>query len=137
MAFDLTKQTEFLARLELGDTVTEACKAIGVPRRTVYAFRKEHPEFEAAMEVARDASVDDLLSVARARALDRNDPKSATFLIFLIKGALPQYKENYRPVETAKGKDSKTVEFSNKDVEEAMKILDGVRNQSPPESTQE
>ena len=104
---------------------------MGIPRRTFYAFRKEHPEFESAIEEAKEASVDDLLSEARSRALDRSDPKSVSFLIFLIKGALPHYKESYKPVETAKGKDSKTVDFSTEDIEEAMKILDQVKNESP------
>jgi transposase-like protein len=129
--FDLSKQRRFLTAIEMGNTVTEAAKMVDVSRGTVYAYRKEHPEFESAIEEAKESAVDDLLSEARIRALDRRDPKSATFLIFLIKGALPEYKENYRPVETAKGKDSKIHEFTPDEMEEAMKILDSVKNEQP------
>ena len=122
--FDQTKQTQFLAHLMNGKSIKSACEAVGISRGTYYAHRKEFPNFESAVKDAMEGSVDELIDVARARALDKSDPKSATMLIFLIKGMRPEYKESWRHEPTVIGKESKSVDFTNTEIEEAMKILD-------------
>lgn len=129
---DLVKQAELLAHLANGKTISAACEAMGVPRRTVYAFSAEHPEFKAAMSDAKEASADILLDEARSRALDREDPKSATMLIFLIKGLRPEYKENYKPEVNVRVERSKTLDFDAGEIAEAMAILEKAKKEKAP-----
>lgn len=78
--------TKFIDSLSKGCTINEACKAAHVGRRTMYDYRRDDPAFAARWDEAREARVDLLEQEANARAMDRNDPKSADLLRFLLRG---------------------------------------------------
>lgn len=126
------EKAKFLACLYQGQSVAKACQTSGVKRRTVYYWREEDQEFAAAWDEAQAVAVEGLEDEARKRALDASDGKSATLLMFLLKKANPEYRDNYKP-EVAVTKDSvREFSFSEQEVETALKILKGV---APPEDT--
>lgn len=85
-------QARFLAQLREAPSVTHACAAAGVPRRTVYDYRTALPEFAQAWDEAIEASVDALVVEAFTRA-----KISDTLLIFLLKSHRPEvYRETIR-----------------------------------------
>lgn len=72
----------FLDVFRQNANVTEACKAAGVGRTSVYRHLKDDVTFAADYEVARQEAVDSLQKVAWARA---KDGLSDTMLIYLLK----------------------------------------------------
>ena len=86
-------QAGFLAALAAVGTVRAACAAVGVSRSVVYDRRKACPAFAAEWDDASESGVDELVYEARKRAMTRSD----TLLMFLIKAARPEYRDNYKP----------------------------------------
>jgi hypothetical protein len=124
----LTDETkiEFLSRIRGGASVTTAAKDIGVSRRAIYDERDRDLDFRQLWDHAVEESVDILVDEVRARALDREDRDSVRLLMFLIKGMREQFKETYKskPIQI---EHVRTVEFSDSEMDEAMKILQDAR----------
>src|SRR5215831_17262598 len=59
---------KFLEALEASLTVTKACEALGIGRRTVYDARKSDPEFAAAWDAAYERGTAALEDEAVRRA---------------------------------------------------------------------
>lgn len=55
--FNATARAAYLKAIEDGCSMTEAAAAIGLDRTTVWAYRKQHPEFEEQIFEAERASV--------------------------------------------------------------------------------
>jgi hypothetical protein len=83
------KGEKLLAKLADGYSVTAACKAEGIGRRTYYDWIEADPDFKAQAEEAVDAGTDVLEDAARKRATAYKNP-SDTLLIFLLKGRRPE-----------------------------------------------
>ena len=115
-------QLRFLALLSDGFSVTSAARTANIARRTLYDARDRDAVFRAAWDEAVEAGADRIQDEVRDRALDRNDAKSATLLIFLLKGLRPQFKENFRdrPIQIEHVKE---ISFSKKEMDEAIDIL--------------
>ncbi len=98
------KGAAFLAALTEGLSITAACEAAGIARRTVYNWRDADPDFAAAWDEAIDAGTDRLEDEARRRALEGSDKPvfykggevgaireySDTLMIFLLKARRPE-----------------------------------------------
>src|SRR6476469_8107431 len=121
-----TQKMKFLMALQLGHSVKRACEISDTPRRTAYYWRSEDVDFADAWKEAIDCSVEVLEDEVRQRALDREDPKSATMLIFLLKKHRPEYRDNFKTESTVKVSGVKEFDFSTSEVEEAMAILKAV-----------
>ena len=63
-------QESFLDALAGGDSVTGACLAAGLRRRTAYQWRADDPDFATAWEEAIEAGTDLLEDEARRRAVE-------------------------------------------------------------------
>ena len=100
----------FLDELSDLGNVREACKRVGIGRKTAYDRRENYPEFAARWTLALDESCDVLEKEARRRAVEGVETEiptksgetivqtkySDTLLIFLLKGARPEkYRENH------------------------------------------
>lgn len=73
--------------------MTRSCQAAGVTRQAYYNWRSIDAAFADEADAARDAGVDQLEDVARARAMETSD----TLLIFLLKANRPEkYRETQR-----------------------------------------
>ena len=80
----------FLDELRQRYSVYHACKAAGIGRTTVYAWRQDDDEFAKAWDAALADAVDVLEASAYQRALEGDTALTK----FLLKGALPdKYKE--------------------------------------------
>lgn len=90
------KGDKALAALAEGASLTAAAAAEGVRREVLWAWRKEDPAFDAAVNAAIDAGTDKLEDIAKRRASETSD----TLLIFLLKGRRP---EKYRERHTVEG----------------------------------
>jgi hypothetical protein len=87
----------FLACLAQGNTITAAAAAAHIDRTQVFYYRRNHPDFELAVQAALEQSADGLEDIARARAFAGSD----LLLIFLLKAARPErYRDNYSPMGT-------------------------------------
>lgn len=74
---------------ELG-IVTVAAKAAGVSRKTIYQYKKTHPEFMERWLEAEEQAIATLEDAATQRALRTSDP----LLMFLLKARRPDvYRE--------------------------------------------
>ncbi len=74
-------------------TVTHACAAVGIARRTWYDWIESDPDFAAAVVSANEAVTDDLEKEAIQRAKDGSD----TLIIFLLKARRAEkYRETQR-----------------------------------------
>lgn len=96
MRFTPAKRAKFLAALMGGQTVSAACKLADVPRSTAYDTKDSDAEFSRAWEDAIVFQGETLITEARKRALDSEDKHAHTLLMFLIKAAFPQYRDNYK-----------------------------------------
>lgn len=82
----------FLAAFEKSGTVTAACEAAEVGRRTVYDEYQRNPEFAEAWDAVENSATDNLEKVAMRRAIDGSD----TLAIFLLKSRRPEmYRERF------------------------------------------
>ncbi len=95
------KQALFLAAIERGSSVVEACEHAGVARRTPYKWA-EDSEFEAAWLEAEQAQVRELRRVAFELAMDRENPRRERMITFLLN----KYDSEPQSVESAKSVDS-------------------------------
>lgn len=76
-------------------TVTGACEAAGIGRRTWYDWIRDDQTFAAAVEESKDAVADSLEQRAIERALGGSD----TLMIFLLKSLRPdKFKERKESV---------------------------------------
>lgn len=82
----------FLERMRTSGNVYLSCKAAGVPRRTVYNWRKKWSTFADEWDEAKDDAVDRLDAEAWKRAVDG---QSDRLLMFLLKAHKP---EVYNPI---------------------------------------
>ena len=128
------KKANFLASLKAGNTVKRASVAAGVNRRTLYDWRDQDPEFRAAWEDAIKESIEELEDEVRSRALDRNDKNSHILLMFLLKKHDPSYRENYKREVTVKHETVHEIEFSQEEVDEAIRILENQKSKATPEA---
>ena len=85
--------------------VIRACDAVGVPRRTIYEWRDEDPDFEREVIAARRIGAEMLENEGMKRAVqgykDGNhySPPSDLLTMFLLKGIFPErYRDNYQSV---------------------------------------
>lgn len=87
------KDEKLLRKLELGYSVSAACKAEGISRSTYYKRRDEDATFREATDDAIETGTDLLEDIARKRAIDPQNG-SDTLVIFLLKGRRPEkYRE--------------------------------------------
>lgn len=127
------KEIAFLAALAATCSVTRACEAAGMGRRTAYEWRESDPEFAARWEKAKRIGAEALEDECVRRAREGVDEPvfyqgdecgtvrkySDTLAIFLLKGAMPEkYRENSRMELT--GANGGPVQIS--DTERAAKI---------------
>src|SRR5450631_2567174 len=83
----------FLKALLNDTTVAGAARCVHVHRDTVYAWRKEDPEFAAAFECAQQESIELLESAVFERARKKSD----TLAMFLLKKHKPEVYGNHPP----------------------------------------
>ena len=127
------KEIAFLAALAATCSVTRACEAAGLGRRTAYEWREADPDFAARWEKAKRIGAEALEDECVRRATEGVDEPvfyqgyecgtvrkySDTLAIFLLKGAMPEkYRENTRMELT--GANGGPVQIS--DTERAAKI---------------
>lgn len=79
------KGEQLLRQLELGRSISAACKAEGIGRSAYYVWRDEDEVFAKAADAAIEVGTDRLEDEAFRRATSRKAP-SDTLLIFLLKG---------------------------------------------------
>lgn len=129
--FKTSQQAKFLACLSLGLSVTKACEAAGVPRRTVYYLRAEDQAFKDAWEESKAASVEELEDHLRKRATDPNDKASHLLLMFLLKKLDPTYRENYKTETKQAITSAREFEFDPAEIDAAMAILSLAKSRKP------
>jgi hypothetical protein len=84
---------QFLRALARSPSVTMACKAAGIPRRTAYAHKEKDADFAAAWDDALNQSLDALEHEVYQRALTDD----AQLAMFLLKAHRPSiYRDNQR-----------------------------------------
>jgi len=84
------KADKLLAKLAMGYSVSNACRAQGISRQTYYRWRDEDEAFAAAADHALEQGTDLLEDKARDRAARTSD----TLMIFLLKARRPdKYRE--------------------------------------------
>lgn len=89
------KGERLLRKLELGYSVSAACRAEGISRSTYYLWRTEDADFAKRADDAVEEGTDRLEDEARKRATAAAEP-SDTLLIFLLKGRRPEkYRERH------------------------------------------
>ncbi len=94
------KRAAFLKALESGESVTKACNAAGIGRRTVYDWRGDDEKFAAEWDDAVETGTDVLEDEAVKRAKDGSD----TLLIFMLKARRPdKFKDRWQHEHTGKG----------------------------------
>ncbi len=94
------KRAAFLKALDSGESVTKACNAAGIGRRTVYDWRSDDEKFAAEWEDAVETGTDVLEDEAVKRAKDGSD----TLLIFMLKARRPdKFKDRWQHEHTGKG----------------------------------
>lgn len=113
----------FLAALLAGETVTKACQTAGISRRLAYYWKAEDEEFAGEWEEAQARGSEQFEDELRERALDRNDPRSHTLLMFLLKKLDPAFKESSKLEVSTKVEEAKVFDFSEAEREEAIRIL--------------
>lgn len=80
----------FVKTLEQRCNVTEACRAAGIGRSTVYRWREENPAFASAWAEAEEIAADKLEQLAWERA---ESGESDRMLEILLKGHRPKYRD--------------------------------------------
>ena len=102
------RKQAFLDELRQRYSVYHACKAAGIGRTTVYAWRQDDDEFAKAWDAALADAADVLEASAYQRALEGD----TTLTIFLLKGAMPdKYRERTSTELTGAGGKPLTVAF--------------------------
>lgn len=114
---------DFLTALKLGHSVTKACEKAHVSRRRMYYFKAEDPEFDEAWKDAIAEATEELEDHLRSRALDPDDRSGHLLLMFLLKKINPEYRENYKSETKKVIAQTQEFEFSEKEVDQALLIL--------------
>ena len=131
------KREKFLVALRDGQSISDACKASNVARRTAYNWRDSDKDFAAEWDDALDEGSDLLEDEAKRRAVDGVDEPvfyqgqevarvkkySDTLLMFLLKGRRP---EKFKDRHELMGKDGSPVI-------PVLNITIGTQSASPPE----
>jgi transposase-like protein len=92
-AFTARARATFLDTFRATCNVSEAARAIGVSRRTVYNWRDRDPTFAAEWDDAEQEAIDALEKIARDRAIDGSD----RMMEILLKAHRPEkYVERLR-----------------------------------------
>lgn len=112
---DLSWHPVFLKTFATSGNILHSCKAAKITRPTFYDHCRKYPEFQAAVDVAREDAIDVLEKEARKRGLSTSD----TLLIFLLKSLRP---EVYRETINNKHSGSLTVDVSKLTDEELRAI---------------
>ena len=128
-----SKRAKFLGALFSGSSVTKACKFAGVGRTTIYDERDRNSEFRRDWDEAIAAQGDVLIDEVRTRALDREDPKSHTLLMFLLKGLRPEFRDNYKTETKVVHAKALEIDLSGAIKDEALAILleQGAKGDAP------
>lgn len=138
-----TQRLDFLTLLAAGETVKDACDIARIPRRTVYYWREEDPEFAKAWKHAQEAWKDEVHeilkgnaeAVLKQRALDVNDKQGHLLLMFLLKKLDNSYRDNYKQEVTVNTTTGREFDFSKKDVAAAHKILEEITKEASDNNT--
>jgi hypothetical protein len=117
----------FLAALRLGHTVSSACTEAGFSRRWAYDERDRSVSFANAWDDAIEAGTDDLEEEVRARALDRDDPRSYLLLMFLMKKRRPEFRDSFKQEMKVTHEQVQEISFSEKEIDEAVSILQSAK----------
>lgn len=90
---------ELLQLMELGTclTISEACKKVGVPSNIIWRLAKQDPQWKLLVDQART-----VFRELAADQLEEEIRKNPNIIgkIFLLKGYRPEFKDNYRPINT-------------------------------------
>lgn len=104
------KKQDFLERLEKTASITRACKLSKVPRRSVYTWIDNDPDFALAIEESKKIAIEALQDEAVRRAFEgtvkpvyqggklvgKIREYSDTLMALLLKGNMPdKYKERF------------------------------------------
>lgn len=104
------RKKDFLQKLEVTASITRACKLSKVPRRTVYDWIDDDPEFVIALEESKKIAIEALQDEAVRRAFEgtvkpvfhqgkvvgKIKEYSDTLMVLLLKGNMPdKYKERF------------------------------------------
>ena len=101
---DAERREQVLAALREGAECSEAAKAAGTTRQTVYRWRQADEAFAVAYADAVEQGTEVLESVARKRAVGGSD----TLLIFLLKARRPEkYRDTVRVDQTTTIRDDR------------------------------
>jgi|TARA_R100000781_G_scaffold69481_1_gene43714 hypothetical protein len=91
-AFRNRQKTKFLKTFKEIKTVYSTCEAIGIPRRTIYTWLKEDPEFKANFEDIRLGVGEELESIAFQlvnKMAEKEDYSKPVLLITMLNANLP------------------------------------------------
>ena len=105
-AFRNRQKARFLKKFKEIKTIYSTCEAIGLPRRTVYLWLKEDPEFKADFEDIRLGVGEELESIAFQlvnKMAEKEDYSKPVLLITMLNANLPG---KYRSTDTT-SEDSK------------------------------
>ena len=102
-------KAKFLAARQLGASVSEAARWAGVPRATLYRWRRRDHDFAEAWDGSHDKVAQTLEFEAYRRAIKGND----RLLVFLLKSYIPYTFNEKRQAKTLdqEEKDAKWAEF--------------------------
>lgn len=64
---------EICERISEGNTLSETCRELGIPRRSVHDWRAKHEYFALAYDVAKDAGYDAIADRLRSTARGRGE----------------------------------------------------------------
>lgn len=123
MKFDADKKGKFLGVLWAGGTVTEACHRAEIGRTTAYDAKDSDPQFSRSWDEAKEAQADVLIAEVRRRALDAEDSKSHTLLMFLLKALKPEFRDNYKTEVKVSHDHVQDVSFSKEEWDAAVNFL--------------
>jgi hypothetical protein len=90
----LKRRQAFLASLAATGNVEAACRAVGVGRSAIYAWRREDSDFAAEWDAAITAVMDRVEAKVIDQALHDERPAGVTSLIFLLRH---QRADTYNP----------------------------------------
>ena len=83
---------QLLQRLQQGDTVSQACAAVGLSRRTFYRWLQDDPAFDEAVALAETR----LIAAAERtllQAIEQGDTRAA---MWVLERRTPEYRPPHR-----------------------------------------
>jgi len=85
------KENTIQALIDYKGIVSDACKKVGISRKTFYEWIKEDPEFAAAVEDAKEQAID--FVEGRLFNLIENEDTTATIFFLKTRGKNRGYRE--------------------------------------------